>query len=251
VGLIVNFHVKLELISISQVVFKWPLKQFSKLFTARTTDVKKTYSESEIRVKTVWTNKLPDNTDGSAATSVTLDFWIMSTSNLGPVTCGSFDDMQVVQNAVECSSSVPIIRVVKVSPAMINCAEQVAIRSMLQWGPRWFAMSLLQNQGGWGWLWESGWHRYECKLITTQLSSVLAAQLEIIKTSNVIDKICCANVKFLIHWWCFRYATQNIDLDYRLQPFIPDFIPAVGDIDAFIKVVTVHFTSWSCLFWGV
>jgi len=33
-----------------------------------------------------------------------------------------------------------------------------------------------------------------------------------------------------------RYATQNIELEYRLMPFIPDFIPAVGDIDAFIKV---------------
>jgi intraflagellar transport protein 46 len=33
-----------------------------------------------------------------------------------------------------------------------------------------------------------------------------------------------------------RYATQNIELEYRLQPFIPDFIPAVGDIDAFIKI---------------
>ena len=29
---------------------------------------------------------------------------------------------------------------------------------------------------------------------------------------------------------------QKIELDYKLKPFIPDFIPAVGDIDAFIKV---------------
>ncbi|GIY07701.1 intraflagellar transport protein 46 homolog [Caerostris extrusa] len=29
---------------------------------------------------------------------------------------------------------------------------------------------------------------------------------------------------------------QNIDLDTKLRPFIPEFIPAVGDIDAFIKV---------------
>jgi len=36
--------------------------------------------------------------------------------------------------------------------------------------------------------------------------------------------------------WYHRYATQNIELEYRLMPFIPDFIPAVGDIDAFIKV---------------
>lgn len=32
------------------------------------------------------------------------------------------------------------------------------------------------------------------------------------------------------------YAPQNIDLDFKLKPFIPDFIPTVGDIDAFIKV---------------
>ncbi|PAA50422.1 hypothetical protein BOX15_Mlig020277g2, partial [Macrostomum lignano] len=33
-----------------------------------------------------------------------------------------------------------------------------------------------------------------------------------------------------------RYTPQHIELDHRLKPFIPDFIPAVGDIDAFIKV---------------
>jgi intraflagellar transport protein 46 len=33
-----------------------------------------------------------------------------------------------------------------------------------------------------------------------------------------------------------RYTPQIIELEYRLRPFIPDFIPAVGDIDAFIKV---------------
>ncbi|EEB12209.1 conserved hypothetical protein [Pediculus humanus corporis] len=32
------------------------------------------------------------------------------------------------------------------------------------------------------------------------------------------------------------YTTQNIELEYKLCPFLPDFIPAVGDIDAFIKV---------------
>jgi len=37
-------------------------------------------------------------------------------------------------------------------------------------------------------------------------------------------------------FYYYRYATQNIELEYRLMPFIPDFIPAVGDIDAFIKV---------------
>lgn len=33
-----------------------------------------------------------------------------------------------------------------------------------------------------------------------------------------------------------KYKPQTIILDYKLKPFIPDFIPAVGDIDAFIKV---------------
>ncbi|KAA0704038.1 Intraflagellar transport protein 46 -like protein [Triplophysa tibetana] len=33
-----------------------------------------------------------------------------------------------------------------------------------------------------------------------------------------------------------RYTPQTIDLDHKLKPFIPDFIPAVGDIDAFLKV---------------
>merc|ERR1712018_1073354 len=33
-----------------------------------------------------------------------------------------------------------------------------------------------------------------------------------------------------------RYTPQAIELETRFKPFIPDFIPAVGDIDAFIKV---------------
>ncbi|XP_040832981.1 intraflagellar transport protein 46 homolog isoform X1 [Ochotona curzoniae] len=33
-----------------------------------------------------------------------------------------------------------------------------------------------------------------------------------------------------------RYTPQLIDLEHKLKPFIPDFIPAVGDIDAFLKV---------------
>ncbi|XP_034936114.1 intraflagellar transport protein 46 homolog [Chelonus insularis] len=33
-----------------------------------------------------------------------------------------------------------------------------------------------------------------------------------------------------------RYTPQRIELNYKLAPYIPDFIPAVGDIDAFIKV---------------
>uniref|UniRef100_M3Y074 Intraflagellar transport protein 46 homolog n=1 Tax=Mustela putorius furo TaxID=9669 RepID=M3Y074_MUSPF len=37
-----------------------------------------------------------------------------------------------------------------------------------------------------------------------------------------------------------RYTPQLIDLDHKLKPFIPDFIPAVGDIDAFLKVQLAH-----------
>nr|CAD7453184.1 unnamed protein product [Timema tahoe] len=33
-----------------------------------------------------------------------------------------------------------------------------------------------------------------------------------------------------------RYTPQNMELEFKLRPFIPDFIPAVGDIDAFLKI---------------
>ncbi|XP_022326532.2 intraflagellar transport protein 46 homolog isoform X1 [Crassostrea virginica] len=33
-----------------------------------------------------------------------------------------------------------------------------------------------------------------------------------------------------------RYTPQTIELDHSLLPFIPDLIPAVGDIDAFLKI---------------
>ena len=34
-----------------------------------------------------------------------------------------------------------------------------------------------------------------------------------------------------------KFRPQSIILDYKMKPFIPDYIPAVGDIDAFIKVL--------------
>lgn len=46
---------------------------------------------------------------------------------------------------------------------------------------------------------------------------------------NVFDKS-------LLLILCCRYTPQVIELDHSLKPFIPDFIPAVGDIDAFLKV---------------
>lgn len=33
-----------------------------------------------------------------------------------------------------------------------------------------------------------------------------------------------------------RYTPQKLDFEYKLQPFIPDYIPAVGDIDSLLKV---------------
>lgn len=33
-----------------------------------------------------------------------------------------------------------------------------------------------------------------------------------------------------------QYNPQKVDIETKLLPFIPEFIPAVGDIDAFIKI---------------
>lgn len=35
-----------------------------------------------------------------------------------------------------------------------------------------------------------------------------------------------------------RYTPQKIDIEFRLHPFVPEYVPAVGDIDAFLKVST-------------
>lgn len=35
----------------------------------------------------------------------------------------------------------------------------------------------------------------------------------------------------------FRYVPQQLNLDYKFKPFVPEYLPAVGDIDAFLKVV--------------
>ena len=32
-----------------------------------------------------------------------------------------------------------------------------------------------------------------------------------------------------------KYTPQTIDLDHKFKPFVPEYIPAVGDIDAFIR----------------
>lgn len=36
-----------------------------------------------------------------------------------------------------------------------------------------------------------------------------------------------------------QFKPLDINLDTELKPFIPDYIPAVGDIDAFIKVKNI------------
>ena len=40
--------------------------------------------------------------------------------------------------------------------------------------------------------------------------------------------------------YIMRYTPQTIDLETRFKPFIPEYIPAVGDIDAFIKGAIVQ-----------
>lgn len=35
----------------------------------------------------------------------------------------------------------------------------------------------------------------------------------------------------------FRYSPPKIEIKYTLEPFIPDYIPAIGDVDAFLKVI--------------
>lgn len=46
---------------------------------------------------------------------------------------------------------------------------------------------------------------------------------------------CDAHCVFFL---CCSYSPQSVELEHSLKPFIPDFIPAVGDIDAFLKVGT-------------
>ena len=53
--------------------------------------------------------------------------------------------------------------------------------------------------------------------------------------------VCCAALACrALHWRrcdvAGRYKPQISELDTRLKPFVPDYIPAVGDIDAFLKV---------------
>ncbi|XP_013192081.1 intraflagellar transport protein 46 homolog [Amyelois transitella] len=41
-----------------------------------------------------------------------------------------------------------------------------------------------------------------------------------------------------IFQYIMKYTPQKIDIEFRLHPFVPEYVPAVGDIDAFLKVST-------------
>ncbi|KAL4713047.1 hypothetical protein ACJJTC_001101 [Scirpophaga incertulas] len=41
-----------------------------------------------------------------------------------------------------------------------------------------------------------------------------------------------------IFQYILKYTPQKIDIDFKLQPFVPEYVPAVGDTDAFLKVAT-------------
>ena len=33
-----------------------------------------------------------------------------------------------------------------------------------------------------------------------------------------------------------RYKPHNVELDTKFKPFIPEYLPAIGEVDAFLKV---------------
>lgn len=33
-----------------------------------------------------------------------------------------------------------------------------------------------------------------------------------------------------------RFKPQRVDLETKIRPFVPDFVPAVGEVDAFLKM---------------
>jgi Intraflagellar transport complex B protein 46 C terminal len=40
-----------------------------------------------------------------------------------------------------------------------------------------------------------------------------------------------------------RFQPQDIVLETKLKPFIPEYVPAIGDIDAFLKVYMIYLKS--------
>lgn len=59
--------------------------------------------------------------------------------------------------------------------------------------------------------------------------------------ANAYDPMQYANLKTSpeiteLFQYISRYHPHDIELETRLKPFIPDYIPAVGEVDAFLKV---------------
>ena len=40
--------------------------------------------------------------------------------------------------------------------------------------------------------------------------------------------------------YILQYKPEVLQLATHLKPFIPDYVPAIGDIDEFIKVTAIH-----------
>lgn len=36
--------------------------------------------------------------------------------------------------------------------------------------------------------------------------------------------------------YIIRFKPQKIELDTKIRPFVPDFVPAVGEVDSFLKM---------------
>jgi len=41
-------------------------------------------------------------------------------------------------------------------------------------------------------------------------------------------------------FFMFRFQPQDIVLETKLKPFIPEYVPSIGDIDAFLKVGIIY-----------
>jgi len=61
----------------------------------------------------------------------------------------------------------------------------------------------------------------------------------IINDSKIKEELKGANLDpetMEIFKYITAYVPQSVDIDTRLKPFIPDFIPAVGEVDAYLKI---------------
>ncbi|KAI8851800.1 intraflagellar transport complex B protein 46 C terminal-domain-containing protein [Chytridium lagenaria] len=70
---------------------------------------------------------------------------------------------------------------------------------------------------------------------TSGLSSMRFAAGKPTFNANLKDFAISDEMKELFQY-ISRYKPQEIDMEPVLKPFIPDYIPAIGDIDAFIKI---------------